>query len=283
MIGPLPSPLGPALFRVNALLAADETSFEEAAPDLRAEIADERARDAIGELLPKIEDLIAGGASVADVAEQTDLEPGQIAWSEGAAEGPAAYQEFRDAVQAAQPNDIPKEVELSDGGVLVLQIAGVTPPALRPYEEVQAEVRKAWDAEALRDEILAQANAKAEAIAGGASFEDQGLTPQTQAGVNRRDPIEGTPANFSATAFSMSAGEAHALPTEDGAIVLRLDAVEAAPEDDENVAAERDAIATQVSSSIANDLFQAFERQLQASTEVRLDDRAISAVNAQMN
>jgi peptidyl-prolyl cis-trans isomerase D len=268
---------------VNAILAADETSFEEAAPGLRAEIADERARDAIGEILTQIEDLVAGGATVADLAEQTDLEAGEIAWSEGATEGPAAYQEFREAAQAAQENDIPQVVELSDGGVIALQLDGVTAPVLRPIEEVQAELRKAWDAEALRDAILTRAEEAAQAIAQGASFEDQGLTAQTQAGVNRRDPIEGTPADFSETVFSMETREARALPAEDGAIVLRLDAVEAAPEDDENVAAERDAITSQVSSSIANDLFQAFERQLQANTEVRLDDRAISAVNAQMN
>ena len=283
VLGPLPSPLGPALFRVNAVLAADETTFEEAAPDLRAEIADEKARNAIGEVLPQIEDLIAGGASVSDLAEQTDLEPGQIALSEGATEGPAAYQEFREAAQAAQENDLPQVVELSDGGVLALTLDGVTPPALRPLEEVRAEVRKAWDAEALRNEILARAEERAQAIAGGASFEDQGLAPQTQAGVNRRDPVEGTPVNFSETVFAMESGEVRALPTDEGALILRLDAVEPAPEDDENVAAERDAIATQVSSSIAQDLFEAFERQLQTNTEVRLDDRAISAVNAQMN
>jgi peptidyl-prolyl cis-trans isomerase D len=41
VVGPLPTSLGPALFRVNAVLAADEVPFEEAAPDLRAELANE--------------------------------------------------------------------------------------------------------------------------------------------------------------------------------------------------------------------------------------------------
>lgn len=283
VVGPLPSSLGPALFRVNAVLAADEIPFEEAAPDLRAEIANERAREVIGEVLPQVEDLIAGGATVEDLAERTDLEPGRIAWSEGVTEGPAAYQEFREAALAAEAGDFPQVVELSDGGLLVLRLDGVTPPALRPYEEVEAEVRAAWETETLRQEIAARAQARAEAIAGGASFEDQGLTPQSETGLTRRDPVEGTPADFVETVFAMAPGEARALPTEEGAIVLRLDAVEPAPEDDENVAAERAAIAQQVSGSIAQDVFEGFGRQLQANTEVRLDDRAIAAVNAQMN
>ena len=268
---------------MNAVLAADETTFEDAAPDLRAEIADGKAREVIGEMQTQIEDLIAGGASPEDLAGQTDLEPGQIAWSEGVTEGPAAYQEFRDAAQAAQEGDVPQVVELSDGGLLVLRLDGVTPPALRPYEEVTAELRDAWDAEALQQEITARAEARAQAIAGGASFEDQGLAPQAATSVSRRDPVEGTPADFVETLFTLQPGETSVLPTEGGAIVLRLDAVEPAPADDENVVAERDAIASQVSGSIAQDVFDAFARQLQANTEVRIDDQAVSAVNAQMN
>ncbi|HVG48949.1 MAG TPA: peptidylprolyl isomerase, partial [Rubellimicrobium sp.] len=117
----------------------------------------------------------------------------------------------------------------------------------------------------------------------GASFEDQGLTPQAATSVSRRDPVEGTPADFVETLFTLQPGEAKAIPTDSGVIVLRLDAIEAAAPDDENVVAERDAIASQVSGSIAQDLFDAFARQLQANTEVRIDDRAVAAVNAQMN
>lgn len=283
VVGPLPSPLGPALFRVNAVLAADETTFEEAAPDLRTEIANEKARAAIGDLVPQVQDLVAGGATMQDIADRTELEAGQIAWSEGVTEGPAAYQEFRDAAKAAQVGSFPKVVEFSDGGVLVLQLDGITPPELRPYETVQAEVRKAWDAEALQKEIVAQAEAKAQAIAGGASFEDQGLTPKAESGLTRRDAVEGTGPDFIKTLFSLEPGQARALPTADGAIVLRLDAVKPAPEDDPNVTSEREAIADQVSGSIAQDIFDAYARQLQMNMEVRLDDRAISAVNAQMN
>ena len=34
IVGPLDSAVGPALFRVNAVLAAQETTFEEALPEL---------------------------------------------------------------------------------------------------------------------------------------------------------------------------------------------------------------------------------------------------------
>ena len=283
VLGPLPSSLGPALFRMNAVLAADEVPFEEAEPDLRAELANQRARRVIGDLTPEIEDLVAGGATVEDLAELTDLEPGQIVWSEGVTEGPSAYQAFRDAAAQAQDGALPEVVELEDGGIFVLRLDSATPPALRPFEEVRSEVEAAWEAQALRDAVLAEAEATAQAIAGGASFEDQGLAPREEANLTRRSAVEGTTPDFIPAVFDLEPGQARAIPTEAGAIVVRLDAAEPAPEDDPEIEAERAAIASQVSGSIAQDLYDAFARQLLANTELQIDDRAITAVHAQMN
>ena len=44
VVGPLPSNLGPALFRVNAVLPAQNTPFEEAEPRLRQRLALDAAR-----------------------------------------------------------------------------------------------------------------------------------------------------------------------------------------------------------------------------------------------
>lgn len=281
VVGPLPSPLGPALFRVNAVLAADETTFEEAAGDLRAELANEAARRAISEEVGRIEDLAAGGATVEDLAEQTLLEPGTLAWSEGVTEGPAAYQPFREAAVAAAADGFPEVIELGDGGVAVLRVDAITPPTLRPYEEVAAQVEADALAEAVRAATLAQAEATAAAIANGASFEDQGLDPRTEGPRTRRDVIEGAPEGTVAAAFEMSPGQARALPSPGGAVVLRLDAVEPAPPDDPAVAAEEDDIARQAAGAVAQDLFEAFARQVQMNSEVRVDEAAAQAVAAQ--
>lgn len=281
--GPLPTSLGPALFRVNAVLAADETTFEEAAPDLRAELASDQARRVIADLVPQVEDLVAGGAGIADIAERTDLEPGEIALAEGVTEGPVAYQEVREAVQAAEVGDLPALVELSDGGLAALSLDAVTPPVLRSFEEARADVESAWAAQALRQAVVARAQAAAEAIAAGGSFEDQGLAPRTEEGLTRRSTVEGTSPDFLPAAFAMQPGEARAVPTGDGALILRLDAVEPAPEDDPAVLAERVSMASELSGAISQDVFEAFARALQVNTEIRIDDRSLAAVQAQFD
>jgi peptidyl-prolyl cis-trans isomerase D len=75
IIGPLPSRLGPALYRVNAVLEATETSFEEARADLREELADEAARREIAVMREEIDDLLASGATLEELAETTTHEP----------------------------------------------------------------------------------------------------------------------------------------------------------------------------------------------------------------
>jgi peptidyl-prolyl cis-trans isomerase D len=226
---------------------------------------------------------VAGGATVADLAERTDLEPGEIAFTPDVTGGPAAYEAFRAAAQEAEEGDLPRLVELEDGGVLVLQLDGITPPALRPFEEVREEALAAWQAQAIRDEVQARAEAAAQAIANGASFEDQALAPRAEEALTRRSQTEGTSPDFLPAVFEMQPGEARAIPTEDGAIVLRLDSVEPADPEAETVQAEALAVASEVSGAISQDVFEAYARALQVGTEVRIDDRALAAVHAQMN
>ena len=282
VVGPVATDLGPALVRVNAVLAADETTFEEAEPDLRAELQNQRARRVIGDQVAAVEDLLAGGATLDDLAGRTDLELGAMDWSEGVTDGIAAYEAFRAAAAAAAEGDFPEVVELEDGGIFVLQLDGITPPALRPFEEAEADVRAAWAADAAAKATLARAEAAAEAVAGGATFESQGLAPQTEPPLTRADPVEGTPPDFLEAAFGMEVGQARALAGGAGAVVLRLDAVAEPDPADEGVVAQRGMLLSQLSQSLASDVLQGFETALQATTEVRLDEAARQAVLAQM-
>jgi peptidyl-prolyl cis-trans isomerase D len=63
---------------VNAVLEATETSFEEARADLREELADEAARREIAVMREEIDDLLASGATLEELAETTPMSLGQI-------------------------------------------------------------------------------------------------------------------------------------------------------------------------------------------------------------
>jgi peptidyl-prolyl cis-trans isomerase D len=227
-----------------------------------------------------LNDLLAGGATIEDLAERTEMEAGSITWSEGMSEGIAAYAPFREAAAAATQGAFPELVELDDGGLFVLRLDGIDPPALRPFDQVRAEVEAGWRAEATASAVLARAEEAATAIAGGASFEDQGLTPVTEAGLTRREFVAGTPPDFLTRTFALAPGETAVLPNDGGAVLVRLDQVLPADMADPAVAAEAEAVAARARAGIAEDVFAAFAEALRARTEIVIDQTALNAVNA---
>lgn len=62
VVGPAPSDLGPALFRVNAVLPAQNVTFEEAEPELRDALASDRAIRIVEAQAEDFDDRLAGAA-----------------------------------------------------------------------------------------------------------------------------------------------------------------------------------------------------------------------------
>lgn len=279
--GPFMSDLGPALFRMNAVLSAVEVSFEDATPDLRRELANQRARRIIADAGEGIIDLLAGGATLEDVAANTDLELGTIEWSDGVTDGIAAYDSFRIAAQTVEEGAFPELLDFDDGGIFALRLDGVTPPALQPLSDVRDRVVADWTVAATQAAVLAEAERLATAITAGASFEDQGLMPTVEPGLTRRDFVPGTPQTFLMDVFAMEPGQTAVQDNGDSAIIVRLDSVTPPDAADPAMLAEGDNAAAQAAAGIAEDIFAIFSQTLQAQTPVSIDQAAVNAVHAQ--
>lgn len=283
VVGPVETTLGPALFRVNAILAAQETTLDEVAEDLRGELALQRAQRLIQEQSEDFVDLLAGGASVEEMAEATDMELGTIAWSEDVSDGIAAYDAFRAAAAAATADDFPELREFDDGGVFVLRLDGITEPQLQPLEAVREQVETDWAAAATAQALQAEAGRIAELVRDG-GFDQDGvaLTPTVAPALRRSDFLEGTPPGFVETVFAMESGAVEVVPTDTGAIIVALDAVHAVDPADTAIIADRAQIAAETAEGINADIFAAFATAIQLGTDVTVDQAAINALYAQM-
>ena len=282
VVGPLPSDFGPAFFRVNAVLEAVEVSFEEAMPDLREELAGVRARRVIDDAREGISDLMAGGAGVADLAERTAMEAGQIAWSEEVSDGIAAYAAFREAAGAAEEGAFPELLELEDGGLFVIELTGVTPPTVRPFEEVERQAYDAWTARATEQEVEVMAERWASILIERGDFSADMPEQITETGLTRRSFLPDAPAGLVEEVFGISEGGL-AMAEEDGVIAIaRLDAINTADPDDPDLSAGAEAIAQQAADAIADDLLGAYLTAVQERTEVTIDTAAVNAVHSQM-
>jgi peptidyl-prolyl cis-trans isomerase D len=283
--GPFTTPFGPALFRMNAILAAQITTFEEAEPMLRDELAQDRARRVIADQIDLFEDLLAGGAELEELAAQTDMELGRIDYRPGTRDGIAAYEGFRAAAAAAREGAFPEIEVLDDGGLFALRLDSIVPPQLQPLDDVIVEVIEDWaDAETLR-RLTAQAEALRETIATGAPLDGLGLSVDTVEGIQREGFVQGLPRSLIAAAFDMDPGETAIHPASDpdtGApvvFVVTLDAVSAAETDTDEARQILEGYSESVRQAIASDLFAYFARQLESSVPVEINEAAVQAVH----
>ena len=283
--GPLPSNLGPALFRMNGILAGESTSFEEARPILVEEFAMDAARRVIDGEIETIDNLLVGGATLEDLAKDTQMRLGTLDWYPGASEGLAAYDTFAEAATELTVDDYPTVTRLNDGGIFAMRLDEIVPPALRPLDEVRDEVVAVWDAEqtqsrlaALADSLVPQITANSDMAAlDGAS----GLTATEEQGITREAFIENTPSGFVAEVFEMNIGEPRRIDGSGAAFIVRLDAVLPADPADPDMEKVEAALTSQAAQGIAQDIFGLFSSELTTSAGLTLNQSAINAVHAQ--
>ena len=281
VVGPFNSPLGPALFRMNAVLAAQAIPLEEAAPQLRDELAADAAHAFINDSADPIIDLLAGGATMADITERTDMQLGTINWTPGNTDGIAAYDAFRREAAAVEQGAFAEIHDLADGGIFALTLDAIVPPALQPIEDVRDQVAAAWQAQARQEASIAKAEEIATDIQPLTGFETLGLEPTVEDTLSRRSFVEGTPPSFTEQVFEMTVGETRGIDAENRALIVRLDEVLPPDLTDENVIAQREALAENARAGIAQDIFDAYATELQLRTEQRSNQHTINAVNAQ--
>ncbi len=281
LAGPVQTPLGPALYRVNAILDPTEVPFDEARDDLSVEFAQDAARRRIDAARDGIDDLLAGGATLEELEDDTDMELGVIRWDgEQAATGVgiAAYEEFRTAAATLEEGDYPTLGSLSDGGLFALRLDEIVPPTVPPLAEIRADVETAWQADSMRRRLLERAGSLAEN-----PTQDAAGEPATFAGLTRDATLEGTPPVLLTRVFEAEPGDVFAVEGDDRtAYVVRLDAVTAADPAAGDAAALRAQIVAETQREIASDLFESYGEAVQADAGISVNSQAVESVQAQL-
>lgn len=277
------STLGPALFRVNGVLAGEEVTFDEARVELAAELQSEAARKIIADRVDQIDDLLAGGAELQDLATEAGMTYSTLDHVPGrqGSERIEGYAAFRSAADAVKAGDFPEAVLLDDGGVAALQFLETVPAAPIPFDEARDSVAEAWRKAQLDGALAARAVAIKAAIEGGASPGTQGIVARTPE-IARNGSIPDAPQALVEAGFDMQPGEIRVVELDDFIAVLQLDAIIPAEETGPNADALKAGIAAQVSQALSGDLFTAYADALINSMPVVLDQNAITAVNTSL-
>lgn len=280
VVGPVDTDLGPALFRVNGIFPANTTPYRDAVEIIRQDLLDDQARRQVEARMEPIEDLLAGGATLEELAGETEMEIGTIDWFPGLQEDIAAYDGFDDAAAALQADDYPELALLEDGGVFAMRLEDTLPEEPQPLSEIRDRVRNAWETAQTMERLRAKARDYAVKLGESATFESLGLEPQTEEGITRDGNVLGTTDAFVEQVFSMKPGEVAVTEGFGSVQIIRLEDVLLPDADDPRASQLRNGITQAAGQSVGQDIFRAVASDIRSRAGVRLDQNAINAVHA---
>ncbi len=281
VIGPIETNLGPALYRMNGILAATETIFETVRPQLQDELALDRARRQINASITDIDDLLAGGATMQDVADETDLKLARIDWAEGNNDGIATYSAFRDAATAINDGDYAEVLELDDGGIFAVQFDALIAPSLNPLDKVIINVIAGWENQEIENRLTTLADGLLGKINQNEDIATLGYIVTTHTDMLRNSTVVGTPFDLAQTVFTMDKGTAQTIDGNGVVFIVRLDDILPPDADNPDLADIKTQIETAIAQDLSDDIFAAFNGALQNQTSVYVNSAAVNAVHSQ--
>lgn len=283
--GPAATPLGPSLYRINAILAPATTPFETA----RAELASERglveAKKRIVDDGRAVEDMIAGGARIEEIASGTDFEMGQIDLAADTSGGLADDPAFREAAEAADVDVETDLVTLGSGGLVTLRVDAIEPPAPIPLAGIRDRVAADWKAAQDARRLAEMAGGLKAELDGGLPIGDLatrlGRLVRSAGPINRTTPVDGAPAALVEAAFATAPGSAAVVDA--GGRIAVVEVAEAIPFDAGSAGGAELVrnVSGRLGAQAGEDAMALFAQALQAQAGVRIDQAQIDRVLAQ--
>ncbi len=280
VVGSFETTLGPALFRLNGVLAAQETSYEDARQDIRDELADDRARRMIEGQADAIDDLLAGGATLEELVSEAKMQLGTVDWFADVDAPINGYAAFRDAAEAVQDGAYPALIHLDDGGLAALRLESIVEPTVKPLDQVRDEVIAGWEAAETTKALETLAQDMVMTLATEGDMAALGLTAQIETNVTRSQFVTGAPRGFLQQVFTMKPGDVTVIAGDDLVTIARLDDILPPDANDPDVVAIRAQLTQDTAASLAQDIYAAYAQEIQMRAGITLDQAAINAVHA---
>ena len=294
VVGPVKTVLGWQVAKVvneEAGRAADLASVKD---KIAKKLADAAAADSLVTTANQLDDALAGGASLEEAAKNLGLAVQTVpaVTRDGLDAAGKALADLIGAPQllptafATDAGQTSPQIEDGAGGYFVLRVDQVTPPALRPFDQVKDKVLAAWTADAESKASADQAAKIVDRLKAGEDFNT--IAQSLGVAVKRSSPFtrdagdvaNDVPASLAALLFSLKPGEAATAPndsaTNPGHIVAKL--VEVQPADP---AANADAVkqaGVQLGKTLETDLLSEFRRALENEIPVKTDPAAAQSL-----
>jgi peptidyl-prolyl cis-trans isomerase D len=274
------------LLRVTEIDPGKTLTFDEAKADLEKKLLKERASGAIFELHDKIEDQLAAGAKLSEVADKLKLNYQVIDQLDRSGRKPdgstvtlPAQTQVLNAVFATDVGVENDPIDAKDDGVIWYEVLGVIPEQLKPFDKVKDEVAKDWREDEERTKVAKYAQDLVNSLSGGKTLED--VAKDLNVEVLTSDPLKRDgmavyilPAAVQ-QAFTLPEGGYGSAPSGigEGRIVFKVDKVTPPPPVDEKEAAR---LKSQIKFLIGDDIISEYFAALENRYGVTVNQKALA-------
>ena len=287
---PIDGRFGIALVRVLKIEPEKVRSYEQVAPEIKREIALDRAKAEVLARHDKIEDGRAAGESLAEIAQKLGLIVRVIDAVDRSGRDPAGtpvvaeLPNAADVLQGAFTADVGVEtdpIQLQGTGYVWYEVAGITRSHDRTLDEVKDRVEARWRDDQVAQRLKAKAAEILDKLKAGSFAEVaavDGLKVETATELKRGKPSEGLSAGVVNAAFRTAKGAAGSAdgqsPTE--VVVFRVTDVAASPLDPNSEEAKK--IDETLRRSYADDIVGQYLVRLQNELGVTINQAALRQV-----
>lgn len=284
---PVQTSLGVALFRINVAIPAQNQRFEDVRDDLKQELLLDQARRAILDLQAPLEDSLAAGATIEDIAIEQNVPIQTTRYQTTKRDGIAAFPEFRTYAHDLTAVDFPQSVLLSDGGLFIARLDERIDASVQPLAKVKQQVTDAWTRNDIHQQLVQRTESVAQSINDGVTtLQDTanalGLVIKQEIGVGRTDFLADVPSDFIAQAFAIPLQSAQPIAFDNRVYLVVVDEKIADTPAAEDFARLQDAINQDIRNSTNNDILMLYINALQSTTPVVVNQRALDLVHAAM-
>ncbi|MEO5337383.1 MAG: SurA N-terminal domain-containing protein [Magnetospirillum sp. WYHS-4] len=287
IVQPTRSALGWHVLKVVSVQTGRQTTFEEARAKVTQEARRDKAAEVLFDMANKIEDKMGGGATIEDAGKAFGAKVVKIAAIDAQGNDPSGAKvtdlppgkAFLETAFATGPNQDSGLVETGHDGFFLLRVDGVTPPALKPLDQVRDAVLAQWkDSERARLAAETAAQLAAAVQAGkdmAAAAKELGYSvgvagPFTREGVGVPKEM---PADLAARLFELKVGDVAEGRGKGGSLVARLKEIQAA--DVSGDAPGVQALRTQVAGEMRNDISQQLAEALRKRFPVSINNAGL--------
>tara|TARA_B100001939_G_scaffold331712_3_gene330024 strand:- start:21578 stop:23491 length:1914 start_codon:yes stop_codon:yes gene_type:complete len=281
------------IFEVRKIQEGSAKAFEEVRAELEKELKRQHALDKVYEVTNKVEDELAGGVPLTEIAETLNLTLVNIGPTDSNGFAPTGqpvqnlpgFDGFLARAFEQDPGTEPVLEESSGDVFYVLNVTDVQPSQLRPFEEVRGAVEEAWireDRNRKAEELASRLKADVES---GKKLKDLAAAYDSatyqQVTIARNDQSGTLSTDLHQAIFTTAPGALELKPaaSNDGYVLFQVTARDFPDDIPENL----DQLAENIIGIYQSEVLSAYRNYLTEALPVKINERTAKAVLDQMS